>query len=80
VESCLSSDEVAVVGEGYAAFCDCGAQIGEGFEVAVDDGFVAVGPEGFGGLEFGDIRRQADQADAFGDPQRCRVPSGAVED
>ena len=80
MESGLASDEVAIVAEGDAALGDDGIEVGEGVEVLVDDGFVDVGPEGFGGLQLGRVGRQEDEADAFGDGERLGVPAGAVED
>ena len=80
MESGLASDEVAIVAEGDAALGDDGIEVGEGVEVLVDDGFVDVGPEGFGRLQLGGVGRQEDEADAFGDGERLGVPAGAVED
>ena len=80
MESGLASDEVAVVFEGDASLGDDGIEVFEGVEVLVDDGFVDVGPEGFGGLQLRRVGRQEDEADAFGDGERLGVPAGAVED
>jgi hypothetical protein len=80
VEASLTSDEVAVVPEDAASFCDDGVEISESFEVPVDDRLVDMGPEGLGGLEFRGVGRQVDEADTLGEAERCGVPAGAVED
>ena len=94
MEACLSPDEFAVCGEGDAALGEDGVEIGEGFEVLVDDGFVEMDPERFGGLEFWGVGvrgtrkpssgrfspRTIHQTDAVGHRQRRGVPSGPVED
>ena len=58
MESGRSLDEVSILVEGDAAFGDGGVELGEGLEVLVDDRLVDEGPEGFGGLQFGSVRRQ----------------------
>lgn len=80
MEAGLPADEVSIVAEGDAALGDDGVEFGEAFEMAVDDGLVDMGPESFGGLQFGGVGRQEDEADAFGDGERLGVPAGAVED
>ena len=80
MESGLASDEVAVFFEGDASLGHDSIEVFEGVEVLVDDGFVDVGPEGFGGLQFRRVGRQEDEADAFGEGERLGVPAGAVED
>lgn len=79
MEACLTFDEVAVFGEGDAAFGEDGVEVGKGFEVPVDDGLVEMDPQRLGGLEFGRVGRQVDQAEAFGHGKRRGVPSGPVE-
>lgn len=80
MEPGLASDEVAVVGKGDAPVGDHGVDLGNGLEVLVDDGLVDMDPEGFGGLQFGGVGRQVDEADALGDSERPGVVAGAVED
>ena len=81
MESCLSADEIAVVGELDALVGNDGVELGKGGEVPVGDRLVDVDPERFGGLQLGGIGRQIDEADAFGNRQARRgVPAGAVED
>ena len=79
MEACLSPDEVAVGGEGDAAFGEDGVEIGEGGEVPVDDGFVEVDPESLGGLQFRGVGRQVHQADAFWHGEGRTVPACPVE-
>ena len=44
MEACLTSDEVAVGGEGDAALGEDSVEVGEGREVLVDNGFVEGDP------------------------------------
>ncbi len=76
----MATDEVAVFFECDASLGDHGIEVGEGVEVAVDDGLVDVGPEGLGRLQLGGVGRQIDETDAVGDCERRSMPAGAVED
>lgn len=80
MEAGLASDEIAVVGQGHAPVGDDGVEVIERLEVAVDDGFVDMDPEGFGGLQLGGVGRQEDEPDALGHGERQGVVSGAVKD
>jgi hypothetical protein len=80
VEARLPSDKDAIVAEGDAAGGNGGVEVGEGVEVAVGDGLVDVGPEGFGRLQLGGIGWQEDEADAVWHGERLGVPAGAVKD
>ncbi len=79
-EAGLTLDVLAVGVQGDTLPGDGGVEIIERFEVAVDDGFVQVNPEGFGWLQFGAVGRQVDETDAVGNGDGLRMPSRIVED
>jgi hypothetical protein len=62
------------------AFGDDGAEFVERGEVPIDDWLVHQGPEVLGGLEFGRIGRQEDEADPIRDDQAFgSMPASVVE-
>jgi hypothetical protein len=62
------------------ALGDDGVEFVQRSEVPIDDRLVQQGPEMFGGLEFGRIGRQEDQADPVGDDQAFgAMPARVVE-
>ncbi len=81
MEAGLAFDEFAVGTEPDASGCDHSVEVREGVEVLVGDGLVDVDPKRLGGLQFGGIGREVDEADALGDREAgSGVPAGAVED
>jgi hypothetical protein len=80
VEAGLAPDEIAVVGKEDAPVGDDGVELGDGLEVAVDDGLVDMSPECLGWLQLGRVGWQVDEADALGHGERQGVVAGAVED
>jgi hypothetical protein len=79
MEAGLTSDKIAVVCEGDAALCNDGVEVGEAFEVPVDDRLVDMDPEGLGWLKLGGVGRQVNEADALGHGERRGVPASAVK-
>jgi len=78
VEVGFGFDGVAI--EPATAFGNGGIEIGEGLEVSVDERLVDEGPEAFGGLKLGTVRRQIDELDAVGNGESDQaVPAGIVE-
>ena len=78
MEARFGSDCIVV--ELATALCEGEIEIGEGFEVAVDEGLIEQRPEALGGLELGAVGRQVDELDAVGDGQANQaVPAGIVE-
>src|SRR5215207_5618168 len=63
-----------------AAFGDDGTEFVQRGDMPVDDRLVHQWPEMLGGLEFGRVGRQKDQADPVGDGQALgAMPAGVVE-
>ncbi len=72
----LAPDEIAAVGEGFATFGYDGIEICESVEVPVDDRFVDMDPERFGGLKLGGVGRQVRDA---GNSTRTMMPDESFE-
>lgn len=80
MEARLCSDAVFVSGELSALCGDDAIEFFDGLDMAVDDGFIDMEPQRFCRLQFGRIRRQVDEFDAFGHVEvwLC-MPSGIVQ-
>ena len=73
-------DDVGLIGEGGASSVEDIGEIVEGFDGLVGEGLVGERPQTLGRLEFGRVRRQEAQMEAFGyDQFLADMPSGVVE-
>ena len=80
MEPGLALYAIAVGVEHDALRGDSGIEFGEGVEVPVGDGLIDMYPERLCGLQLGRVRRQIDEADAFGHGETGGgVPAGAVQ-
>ena len=80
MEASLVPDPVSVGAEGDALAGHGGIEVAERLEVAVDDRFVDMDPEGFRRLKLRGVGREIDEANALGHREAgLAVPAGAVE-
>ena len=80
MEERAGSDNIALAGEGDAAFADKPFEVLDGLEISVDQRLVYELPEVFRGLQLGAMRRLEHEPDAIRYSQVFwPMPSGAIE-